>query len=186
MNILGTTKANPCDTENLRKAFRSPQPGRRMILGKETIDEVIFCTPKLRDRLFLELQDRSGLRIGEVLRLKVIDIEGRKLNLSLPKSGRESEEAYMPESLATRLNAYILDRNLGLEARIFPLTYSGGRRIVKAAGERIGVVLRPHDLRRHSATYASRSGVPLEVVSKVILRHKNLVTTQLYLELIRK
>ncbi|UCD91458.1 MAG: site-specific integrase, partial [Desulfobacterales bacterium] len=40
---------------------------------------------------------------------------------------------------------------------------------------------RPHDLRRHAATYASRSGVPIEVVSKVILRHANLSTTQLYL-----
>jgi integrase len=38
-----------------------------------------------------------------------------------------------------------------------------------------------YDLRRHAATYASRSGVPIEVVSKVILRHANLSTTQRYL-----
>ena len=37
-----------------------------------------------------------------------------------------------------------------------------------------------HDLRRHAATYASRSGTPLEIVSKVILRHANLSTTQRY------
>ena len=37
------------------------------------------------------------------------------------------------------------------------------------------------DLRRHAATYASRSGVPLEIVSKIILRHSNLSTTQIYL-----
>jgi hypothetical protein len=41
--------------------------------------------------------------------------------------------------------------------------------------------MRPHDLRRHAATYASRSGVPIEIVSKVILRHANLSTTQRYL-----
>ena len=34
---------------------------------------------------------------------------------------------------------------------------------------------------RHAATYASRSGVPIEIVSKVILRHGNLSTTQRYL-----
>ena len=45
----------------------------------------------------------------------------------------------------------------------------------------VGVRLRPHDLRRHAATYASRSGTPLEIVSKVILRHSNLQTTQRYL-----
>ena len=35
--------------------------------------------------------------------------------------------------------------------------------------------------RRHAATYASRSGTPIEIVSKVILRHSNLSTTQRYL-----
>ena len=49
------------------------------------------------------------------------------------------------------------------------------------AGKMVGVPLRPHDLRRHAATYASRSGVPIEIVSKVILRHSNLSTTQRYL-----
>jgi integrase len=45
----------------------------------------------------------------------------------------------------------------------------------------VGVQLRPHDLRRYAATYASRSGVPIKIVSKVILRHSNLSTTQRYL-----
>ena len=43
------------------------------------------------------------------------------------------------------------------------------------------VNLRPHDLRRHAATHASRSGTPIEIVSKVILRHAHLATTQRYL-----
>jgi integrase len=45
----------------------------------------------------------------------------------------------------------------------------------------VGIHLKPHDLRRHAATYASRSGTPLEIVSKVLLRHSNLSTTQKYL-----
>jgi integrase/recombinase XerD len=52
---------------------------------------------------------------------------------------------------------------------------------VKKAGKLAGTELRPHDLRRHAATYASRAGVPIEIVSKVILRHANLSTTQRYL-----
>jgi len=49
------------------------------------------------------------------------------------------------------------------------------------AGKLVGIHLRPHDLRRHPATYASRSGVPIEIVSKLILRHANLSITQRYL-----
>jgi integrase len=45
----------------------------------------------------------------------------------------------------------------------------------------VGIHLKPHDLRRHAATFSSRSGVPLEIVSKIILRHANLSTTQRYL-----
>jgi integrase len=52
---------------------------------------------------------------------------------------------------------------------------------VKKAGKLLGIDLKPHDLRRHAATYASRSGTPIEIVSKVILRHVNLSTTQRYL-----
>jgi hypothetical protein len=39
---------------------------------------------------------------------------------------------------------------------------------------------RPNDLRRHSATFAFRSGVSIEIDSKVIMRHAHLSTTQRY------
>ena len=52
---------------------------------------------------------------------------------------------------------------------------------VLKAGKLVDIKLRPHDLRRHAATFASRAGTPLEIVSKIILRHSNLATTQRYL-----
>ncbi|MCJ7540633.1 MAG: site-specific integrase [Desulfobacterales bacterium] len=67
------------------------------------------------------------------------------------------------------------------EDRIFPICYETARSMAKKAGNVVGIHLKPHDLRRHAATFASRSGVPLEIVSKVILRHANLSTTQRYL-----
>ncbi|MBA4396998.1 MAG: hypothetical protein C0394_06420 [Syntrophus sp. (in: bacteria)] len=65
--------------------------------------------------------------------------------------------------------------------RPFPISYSTARALVRRLGEKVNVRISPHDLRRYSATYASRNGVPLEVVSKVILRHQDLKTTQVYL-----
>lgn len=53
--------------------------------------------------------------------------------------------------------------------------------MIRRLGEKVKVRISPHDLRRYSATYASRNGVPLEVVSKIILRHQDLKTTQVYL-----
>jgi integrase len=67
------------------------------------------------------------------------------------------------------------------DERIFPLTYAGARYVVVNAGPDAGIHVRPHDLRRHAATYASRLDTPIEIVSKVILRHSHLATTQQYL-----
>ena len=53
--------------------------------------------------------------------------------------------------------------------------------MIKKLGEKVGIKLNPHDLRRHSTTFTSRNGVPLELISKVLLRHQDLKTTQLYL-----
>ena len=83
--------------------------------------------------------------------------------------------------MAERLRSYIREKGIGIDQRVFPITYPAARIVVKKAGEMVGIKLRPHDLRRYAATYASRSGTPLEIVSKIILRHANLSTTQLYL-----
>lgn len=53
--------------------------------------------------------------------------------------------------------------------------------MVKKSGEIVNINLKPHDLRRHAATFASISGTPIEMVSKVILRHANFSTTQHHL-----
>jgi integrase len=80
-----------------------------------------------------------------------------------------------------RLRSYISLEGIQPGQKVFPITYAAARVMVRKAGELVGIELRPHDLRRHAATYASRSGVPIEIVSKVILRHANLSTTQRYL-----
>ncbi|MBW1902327.1 MAG: site-specific integrase [Deltaproteobacteria bacterium] len=64
---------------------------------------------------------------------------------------------------------------------MYPITYAAARIVVKKAGKLVGINLNPHDLRRHAATYARHAGTPLEIVSKIILRHSNLSTTQRYL-----
>jgi integrase/recombinase XerD len=172
---------NPCDAPLLSKAFKTPKQVARRILDREVVEEMIYNTQTLRDRLILELQARCGLRIGEALKIKVSDVMDRKLILNEPKSGKESEVAFMPEQIAKRLHDYIQQEDLTPEDHIFPICYSTARTLIKQLGRKLNAVLTPHDLRRYSATYASRNGVPLEIVSKVILRHQDLKTTQAHL-----
>ena len=69
---------NSCDTPMIRKLYREWVVSRWEIIEKETIDEIIFRTVKVRNRLILELMARGGMRIGEVLKLRLNDIQDRK------------------------------------------------------------------------------------------------------------
>ncbi len=120
-------------------------------------------------------------RVGEVLKLTPADIDDRKFIIQDPKSGKESEVVYIPRKLQDRLKSYVRDKDVELSKKIFPISYNIAWKMVKNSGKLVGVALRPHDLRRHAATYASRSGTPIEIISEVILRHADLSTTQRYL-----
>ena len=180
-NNLDPEFTSPCDSPMLRKLFRPKIKTHFDILERETVDEIIFRTTKPRNRLMLELMARGGMRIGEVLKIVPNDISERKILLREPKSGREQEMIFIPQKVADRLKDYVKAQNIGLHDRIFPICYEAARTVVLKAGKLVDIHLRPHDLRRHAATFASRSGVPLEIVSKIILRHSNLSTTQIYL-----
>lgn len=116
-----------------------------------------------------------------MLRITPQDVEERRIVLKDAKSGREAEAVFIPQRVADRLQQYIREKKISSGDRIFPISYTAARMAARKAGLLIGGKLTPHDLRRHAATYASRSGTPIEIVSKVILRHANLATTQRYL-----
>ncbi len=181
MGIVDFELKNPCGAPMLKKLFKPAKITHWTILEKELVDEIIYRTEDPRNRLILELMARAGMRISEVLKLIPTDVDRRKLILRDPKSGKETEVVFITQKIADRLKAYIEQNWIARAEPIFPLTYQGARAMVVKAGHLVNIHLRPHDLRRHAATHASRSGTPLEVVSKVILRHANLSTTQRYL-----
>jgi integrase len=113
--------SNPCDSPMLRKLFRPKVKVQWNILEKDTVDEIIFKTATLRDRLLLELMARGAMRIGEVLKLTPNDIADRKLLLREPKSGRDAEIVFIPQKVADRLREYVRSEKIGLNSRIFPI-----------------------------------------------------------------
>ena len=52
--------------------------------------------------------------------------------------------------------------------------------MIKSLGAQLNISISPHDSAGIQLTYASRNGVPPEIVSKVSLRHQDLKTTQAY------
>jgi integrase/recombinase XerD len=69
---------------------------------------------KPRNRIMLELlMARGGMRVGEVLKIRPIDIQDRKLTLAGPKSGKESEVVFIPQKVADRLKEYVKESGAG-------------------------------------------------------------------------
>ena len=108
-------------------------------MDRETVEELICKAKDLRDRLIVELQAQCGLKIGELLKVKASDVSDRKLILRGPKSGKESEVAFMPEQIARRVSEYIQRRNFSPEDRGFPICCSTARPLIKklAAGSNV-------------------------------------------------
>lgn len=173
---------NPCSRGIVKKLYKRPKFQAREMIDKEIIDEVIY-NARGANRLILELQGRGGMRIGEVLQIRPrnLNMETSTVAIEQPKSGRSGEMVYLPSKLMRRLDDYVREKRISDNKRIFSVSYTTARRMVVAAGKKAGITLKPHDLRRHAATRASRAGTPIEYVSKVILRHANLATTQIYL-----
>ena len=68
---------------------------------------------------------RGGMRIGEVLKLRVRNVDGCILLIEQPKSGRQSEVVFIPKKVAERLREYIRSKSMEPDHRIFPVGYTG-------------------------------------------------------------
>ncbi|GAB6906480.1 Integrase family protein (fragment) [Desulfosarcina cetonica] len=61
-NNIDYGSVNPCDTPMIWKLYRQEGTSRW---------EIIFRTTKIRNRLLLELMVRGGMRVGEVLKIRL-------------------------------------------------------------------------------------------------------------------
>lgn len=89
---------NPCDSQMLRKLFRTKTIVHWDIIEKETVDEIIFMTDNVRNRLILELMAGGGMRVSEVLKLTPADVLDRKLILNDTKSGKQQGLIFIPQN----------------------------------------------------------------------------------------
>jgi len=122
----------------LKKLFRPGKLARWQIHQKEIIDETISRTTKPRNRLMIELMARDGMRVGEVLILHAANVDDQKLTIRNPKSGKTSKVLFIPKKLADRLKDYIQARGIEGDKRIFPISYTVARVMVRKAGTLVG------------------------------------------------
>jgi integrase/recombinase XerD len=151
-------------------------------------------TPRgLRDRAFIEVLYATGLRVSELVDLKVSDV-----NLEggfLTAKGKGSKERLVPvgDEAVVWLSKYLSGARQALlgrrnSPRLFvnarggeALTRMGVWKLLKGYGTQAGVGSRlsPHVLRHSFATHLLERGADLRAI-QVMLGHSDLSTTQIY------
>lgn len=144
----------------------------------------------LRDAAMVELLYSSGLRVSELVSIRVGDIhfdagfirvigKGSKERV-VPVHHRALEKvrAYMEEErsgiLKKRKSPYLFVTRIGRQ-----MTRQRFWQTIKAAGKRAGIDLSPHTVRHCFATHLLEGGADLRSVQKM-LGHSDISTTQIY------
>ena len=73
---------------------------------------------------------RGGMRVCEVLKLRLKDPQDQKLIFQATKIGKEREIVFIPQKVADRLRDYAHHVWKKPEDRIFPISYEAARMIV--------------------------------------------------------
>jgi len=146
----------------------------------------------LRDRAMLELLYATGLRVSELVALKVFEVN---LDAGVVRAmGKGSKERLVPlgEEAAEWISKYVKSRShksdtLFLTNRGAGMTRQAFWHLIRRYGARAipGKKLSPHVLRHAFATHLINHGADLRVV-QLLLGHADISTTQIYTHVARE
>ncbi len=172
---------------------RIPFPRRErklpMILSRDEVKALLEAPRDLRYRAMLAILYGSGLRVSEVARLKVADIDSAR-NVLWVRSGkgRKDRQALLPPKLRELLRCYWRTRRPtdwlfpGADPSQ-PVSVKTIFRACRQAAHSAGIAksVHPHLLRHAFATHLLEAGTNLRTI-QILLGHANLETTARYLQ----
>lgn len=176
--------------------FDIPRPKRAeklpKVLNDKEIKKLFATTSNLKHRMILMLAYGMGLRVSEVIQLKVTDIDSRRMQVFI-EAGKGKKDRYV------NLPTSILDDLRNYYKEYLPIKYLfegqyGGQYTVRSVqavfknamknakiNKRVGV----HGLRHSYATHLLEAGTDMTFIQH-LLGHHDIKTTQIYAKIGRK
>jgi integrase/recombinase XerD len=191
--------------ENPARLVETPRIQQKLpdILSVDEVERLLLqpdvATPLgQRDRAMLELLYATGLRVSELVHLRLLDVN---LEAGFVKTlGKGSKERMVPfgEKARQAIKTYLSDGRsallkeghppyLFLNFRGKPLTRQGFWKIIKNHGIMAGIKknIKPHGLRHSFASHLLEAGADLRSV-QLMLGHADITTTQIYTHVTRE
>ncbi len=184
------TEQEEIDTAKLKRPDKSRYlPG---VLSKEEVIDLLRATRNLKHRCILALIYASGLRIGEMLSLKLddIDVDRRQILIRQAK-GRKDRYVMLAESFLplfyNYLQTYMPKKYFAEGQNEQPYSSSAVRSFLKDSCRRARIRKRvtPHTLRHSYATHMLENGIDLRYIQE-LLGHSRPETTMIYTHVTQK
>jgi site-specific recombinase XerD len=173
-----------------RMFFDIPRPKKAntlpKMLSKTEVKKLLRVTSNLKHNMALQLCYGMGLRVSEVVRLKIVDIDSKRMVVHVVGAkGKKDRYVPLPESILPKLREYYLLYKPKIF--LFEGQYGGAyaksslqqvfRRAMNRAGitKKIGI----HGLRHSYATHLLEAGADMRFIQE-LLGHNSIKTTQMY------
>lgn len=172
-----------------------PRRGRRLpaVMSRATTERILNAAGNLKHQALLVLMYSAGLRVGEVVRLQVEDLdEGR--GLIRVRAGKGNKDRYTLYSGLARQLLQAYRQEYQPQKWLFPGTLPG-RHLTERSVQQFVAQLRhkaglgpqvtSHTLRHSFATHLLESGTDLRYIQE-LLGHSSPKTTQIYTHVSRR
>ena len=179
-----------------RKFYFIDRPGKETILPDVlNIDEItamIKATENIKHKLIIMFAYSSGLRLGEVVRLKLKDIDRQRMQVRVEQGkGRKDRYTKLSEKILPVLDKYLEEYKP--EELIFngekgkPYSARSVQEVVKSIARKAGVAQKvtPKTLRHTFATHSLENGIDLRYIQSM-MGHASSKTTEIYTHITTK
>jgi site-specific recombinase XerD len=157
-----------------------------LVLSRSEIEKIINATDNQKYRLIISLSYACGLRVSEVIDLKVSDLDIDELVVYIKNAKRKKDRiSVLPEKLQNDLrnliagkniNDYIFTSNRGGKLTTTSLQKMFRKSLAKTDIKKPATF---HSLRHSFATHLLENGTDVRYVQE-LLGHSNIRTTQIY------
>lgn len=157
-----------------------------IVLSRNEIKSILDVQTNVKHKLMLSLAYGSGLRVSEVVNLKITDIDFDNLIIHIKQSkGNKDRVTVLPKKLINEIKRLIAfkagddlvfesERGGKLSSRTLQKVFENG--LIKAKIQKKATF---HSLRHSFATHLLENGVDVRYVQE-LLGHRNIRTTQIY------
>jgi integrase/recombinase XerD len=157
------------------------------IISDEEIEKLRDNCRNIRDTAMIDLLYSTGIRVGELVKLNIEDIDFSERECVVFGKGDKERRVYFDAKSKIHLKNYIESRKdnnpalfVTLNAPYDRLKISGVEIRIRELGRMLNLEkVHPHKFRRTMATRAIDKGMPIEQVQK-ILGHSQIDTTMQY------